>query len=410
MSRSSLRCAILAVGDYPEGGATSQRLGMLARVLRDGVGETAIWIMHPSSRMAIPENEHISAERDGIRYTYLSGRTVRPAGVFPAFLDTVRGIAASVGRLAGRRSRRPDLLVLYTPKFVKFIIPLLVARLLRIPVLVEVCEVWSKSTDTVGAGVLRRLANSGEPVMERFVARVSAGLLVISQGIKCYYRELGMPEAGIYLLPVLIDAEHYEKSGDAAVEKLRGVRYLLNSGSYNEKDGLSYLIRATAGVHGDFPDIRLVFTGHAPPEVESRILDTAGEDARDWIVFTGHLSRDALIWCYKHALGLLSCRSNSEYANYGFPTKLVEYLASGTPVIVTAVGDVNGYLRDGETAYLAAPENTGSIEEAIRRLLEDPDAAAETGRAGAGVARDTFDYRVHIDGLADFIRRRAGKK
>lgn len=409
MTRSSLRCSILAIGDYPEGGAGSQRLRMLARIFQQGVGETSIWIMHPSSRFPISENNSVSAINDGIRYTYLSGRLVRPTGVFGAFMDTIKGITASVWLLAGKHGKKPDLLVLYTPKFVKFIIPLLVARLLHIPVIVEVCEVWSKSTDTVGAGLLRRLAGSGEPLMERLIARGSAGLLVISQGIRHYYQELGMPRSGIYLLPVLIDADQYEKGGVTAFKKLEGARYLLNSGSFSEKDGLSYLIRAIAGVRNDYHDIRLVFTGHTTSDVEKRILEIAGENSRDWIVFTGHLSRDALIWCYKNALGLLSCRSDSDYANYGFPTKLAEYLATGTPVVATKVGDVTEYLRDGETAYLAEPENTDSIEQAIGRLIKDPVTAADTGRAGARVARDTFDYRVHIDGVVDFIRQRTGQ-
>ena len=164
-----------------------------------------------------------------------------------------------------------------------------------------------------------------------------------------------------------------------------------------------------AGVRNDYHDIRLVFTGHTTSDVEKRILEIAGENSRDWIVFTGHLSRDALIWCYKNALGLLSCRSDSDYANYGFPTKLAEYLATGTPVVATKVGDVTEYLRDRETAYLAEPENTDSIEQAIGRLIKDPVTAADTGRAGARVARDTFDYRVHIDGVVDFIRQRTGQ-
>ena len=79
-------------------------------------------------------------------------------------------------------------------------------------------------------------------------------------------------------------------------------------------------------------------------------------------------------------------------------------------IVATMVGDVTEYLSDGQTDYLAEPENTGSIEQAIRRLINDPVTAADTGRAGARVARDTFDYRVHIDEVANFIRQRAGEE
>lgn len=410
MSRSRPHCSILAVGDYPEGGATSQRLRMLAKILEQGFGDTSVWIMHPSSRAPVKENCHISGIDAGISYKYLSGRTVRPTGVFAALADTVRGITASIQLLFGKNGLKPDLLVLYTPRFSKFVLPLLVAKMLHIPVIVEVCEIWSKSTDSVGAGLFRRLAAYGEPIMERLVSRLSIGLFVISRGIRDYYQKLGVSVAGSYLLPVLIDIDQYEKGGCTVVGKLVGARYLLNSGSFNEKDGLSYVIEAMVGVRKDYRDVQLVFTGQTTPEIEGRIFQIAGENSQDWIVFTGHLSRDQLIWCYKNALGLLSCRSNSQYANFGFPTKLAEYLATGTPVVATMVGDVTEYLRDGETAYLAEPEDVGSIEQAIRRCIKDPVTANKLGRAGARVARDTFDYRVHINGVMNFIHRRTVMK
>ena len=169
------------------------------------------------------------------------------------------------------------------------------------------------------------------------------------------------------------------------------------------------LVRAVARIHAAFPDIQLVFTGHTTPEVMVEIRAFAGENSQDWIIFTGHLSRDELIWCYKNAIGLLSCRSNSDYANLGFPTKLAEYLAAGTPVVATTVGDVSEYLCDGKTAYLAESENISSIEQAIIRLVSDPILAAEIGKAGAKVARDYFDYQAHVDMVADFIHQRVGK-
>jgi glycosyltransferase involved in cell wall biosynthesis len=243
-------------------------------------------------------------------------------------------------------------------------------------------------------------------MMERLIPVISAGVLAISRGIRQYYERLGLTHDAIYLLPVMIDSERYQRGGLTAVESLRNVKFLLNSGSFNEKDGLNHLVQAMAKVREDYPEIKLVFTGVASKSTQEKILTAAGAGAHDWIIFPGFLPRDELIWCYKNALGLLSCRSNSEYANYGFPTKLAEYLSSGRPVIATTVGDVEEYLEDGKTAYLADPENIESIALAIRRLVQDPVKAEKIGRQGAEVARQYFDYRNHAQQVATFIRRR----
>jgi glycosyltransferase involved in cell wall biosynthesis len=408
MERRPLRCSILAVGDFPEGSAGSQRLYLLARILREGLGEASLWILHPAARAPIPENHSVAGAWSGIPFVYLNGATVRPVRVLPAILDTLRGIYRSTRLIARRGPERPDILVVYTPTFLKFIIPMMIARLAHVPVIVEACEVFSASTDIAGAGFLRRVGNSGQSFIEKLTPTMAAGLLVISRRIRQYYEQLGLPEDRAYLLPVLIDIERYEQGGETGVTDLVGVKFFLNSGSFNEKDGLVHLVRAMARIHQEHPDVKLVFTGTASQSTQNRILVIAGSGGKDWIVFTGLLTRDQLIWCYKNAAGLLCCRSNSDYANYGFPTKLAEYLASGRPVVATSVGDVKDYLTDEVTAFLADPEDIESIVTAIRRLLGDPVHAAEVGRRGTEVARRYFDYRNHVAGVSTFIRCRVG--
>ncbi|MHB1529475.1 MAG: glycosyltransferase [Acidiferrobacteraceae bacterium] len=405
----SLRCSILAVGDFPDGGASSQRLYLLARILCEGLGDTSVWLLHAGSKVSIPENTSLAGEREGVKFVYLSGTTIRPARIGAAILDTLRGIYRSA-RLLMRADACPDVLILYTPTLLKFIVPVAMAKLRRIPIIVEACEIFSKSTDTIGVGFLRRAGNSGQLLMERWTPALAAGLLVISQRIQKYYEKLGLPPSGSYLLPVLIDFKRYEKGGTVAVNELIGVKFLLNSGSFGEKDGLAYFVSAVARIREDDPALKLVFTGTAPTSTRAMILAGAGAGAEDWIIFTGLISREALIWCYKNAAGLLCCRSNSDYANYGFPTKLAEYLASGRPVVATTVGDVTHYLTDEETAFLAEPENIESIDQAIRRLLRDPRHSALVGVRGTEVAKHYFDYRNYVAGISAFIRQKIGRE
>ncbi|MEZ5541459.1 MAG: glycosyltransferase [Pseudomonadota bacterium] len=405
MNGTPLRCAVLAVGDFPEGGAASQRLRLLTRILDTGLGEAALWLLHPTSKQPIADNHALAGVAADIRFRYLSGRTVRPAGLGGALVDTATGILASIGAIAAPRSRRPDVLVVYTPRLFKFILPLLAARLFRVPVIAEICEINSQATGAPGGWGLRRWVNSGESLMEWLLPRLTVGAVVISTRIRQYYARLGMPAADMLLLPVLIDYAQYQAGGTEAVGGLEGTEFLLNSGAFKEKDGLEFVIRALREVRRDHPGLKLVFTGQASPAARASVYAHAGADAEQWIVFTGFLSREALIWCYKHAAGLLSCRSNSAYANYGFPTKLAEYLASGTPVIVTDVGDTREYL-DENSAFIAEPENVESIARAVRLLLSDKARAGAVGNRGREVARQHFDYASHVEAVADFVRRR----
>ncbi|MBT8131077.1 MAG: glycosyltransferase family 4 protein, partial [Gammaproteobacteria bacterium] len=121
------------------------------------------------------------------------------------------------------------------------------------------------------------------------------------------------------------------------------------------------------------------------------------------IVFTGFLSRKQLIWCYQNAVASLSCRSNSVYANFGFPTKLAEYMAAGSPVLATRVGDAEVYLQHGQNARLADPEDPSSIASEMRWMLEHPEERRAMGGQGRATARQHFHYRSHSKSLMAFI-------
>ena len=408
VTKHPLRIVILGIGDLPDGGATSRRISLLARILGEGFEVVSIWLMHSTLKRKIVANKSSCGRINGIPFIYLSGSYIRPVKRLAALFDTVKGIWGVIWRLINRRVR-PDVLVVYTPFFLKFIIPLIVARVLRIPIITECCEIRSCSTDMKNAGFLRKLANVGETKMEWLLPRISSGMIPISTQIQSFYYKLGLSESSSFLLPVLIDYKETHKKkveGRGEVSALKGVQYVLNSGSFAEKDGVIHLIQAVALVRNLYPKLHLVFTGNVSFVAKDFAFKKAGiADAKNWVIFTGFITQQQLAWCYENSQGLLSCRTNSKYANFGFPTKVAEYLTSTRPVVATKVGDMTNYLTDERSAFLANPEDIHSIADAILRRLYNQEQSIKIGLAGDLVAREYFDYQNYINPLADFVHR-----
>jgi len=63
----------------------------------------------------------------------------------------------------------------------------------------------------------------------------------------------------------------------------------------------------------------------------------------------------------------------------GTPIVLFEAMASGTPIVATAVGGVPEVVSDHE-ALLVPPDDPGALAEAVRRVYADPAAAAARAR------------------------------
>jgi glycosyltransferase involved in cell wall biosynthesis len=64
------------------------------------------------------------------------------------------------------------------------------------------------------------------------------------------------------------------------------------------------------------------------------------------------------------------------------PNSVLEALASGVPVVSTAVGGVPFIVQDGITALLVPPANPEAMAEAIIRLLDQPALADSLRQAG----------------------------
>jgi rhamnosyl/mannosyltransferase len=76
----------------------------------------------------------------------------------------------------------------------------------------------------------------------------------------------------------------------------------------------------------------------------------------------------------------------------------LEAMAAGKPVVSTDVGTGVGWVnRHGETGYVVPPRDAGALEEAIRRLLDDPDLRRSMGEAAMRRVRSAFTVERMID-------------
>jgi glycosyltransferase involved in cell wall biosynthesis len=127
------------------------------------------------------------------------------------------------------------------------------------------------------------------------------------------------------------------------------------------------------------PDVELFILGDGPERaaLERRVAELGlGERVR----FLGAGTRDDVLTLFRAVDAALL---TSAWEN--LPHTLLEALATGTPVIATAVGGIPEVVVDGENGLLVPPRNVEAIAWAIERVLGD-DALRQSLAAGAAAS------------------------
>lgn len=195
------------------------------------------------------------------------------------------------------------------------------------------------------------------------------------------WQQLGLsPDAApIEVIPNFVDIDRY-RPGDAAdreaLAELWGgdasVPVVVHVSNFRPIKRVPHVVDLFAAVAADRP-ARLLLIGDGPerPAVEARI---AAHGLADRVRLLGRQDHfEALLRAC--AVFVLPSRTES------FGLAALEALASGVPVVASAVGGLDEVVRPGVTGGLAAPDDTEGMVAAIAALLDDPARRAAMGAA-----------------------------
>ena len=180
-----------------------------------------------------------------------------------------------------------------------------------------------------------------------------------------------------------------------------GRRIVLYAGNLEPYQGVDLLIGALPAVVARHPDAVLVVAGGAPAQVQTlrRRAEALGlaEHAR----FTGWLSPAEARCLQTSASVLTSPRAQGTNT----PFKIYEQLASGIPLVATAV-PAHTQVIDASIAFLAEPE-PAALAAAICAVLDDPAAAQARAQAAQRAFAERHGPERYREGM-QAVRARLG--
>jgi glycosyltransferase involved in cell wall biosynthesis len=168
----------------------------------------------------------------------------------------------------------------------------------------------------------------------------------------------------------------------------RDARVLFAAGRLVRKKGFAYLIDAMA----DIPDAVLALAGAGTLADELRAR-AAAAGVSDRVRFLGNLPQDRVAACLAAADLVVLPSIRDEAGNVdGLPNVVLEALAAGAPLVTTSAGGIGAVARADETAFVVPERDPAALAAAIRRALDDPQAAQRIASAGRALVAAEFGW------------------
>lgn len=172
---------------------------------------------------------------------------------------------------------------------------------------------------------------------------------------------------------------------NSVAERFKNEKYILYTGTLNYEFGIEILLKAFSHINKN--NIKLIICGFGEAEAA---IKNSGDPS---IIYLGKLDRSQVLPLQKNAAVLVNPRQNNgEFTKYSFPSKTMEYLASGVPV---AAYKLDGIPKEYDEYIKYVPDNSPeALAEVLSEICNMPEE--ERKQMGERAKRFIFEEKNNI--------------
>ncbi len=234
-------------------------------------------------------------------------------------------------------------------------------------------------------------------------ARLVNGIVVVSSDTERSFREtVGYRGGKLVVVPNAVDVERYPAAIDRNQVRTRlgfgpDDHLMTMVGTFKRQKGHRYLVEAARAVASGRASLHILLVGDGK----------LAASIRDDVESAGLSDRIHFLGSRRDVPDLLAASDSFVLPSLweGLPVALVEAMASGLPVIATAVSGTSEVMLDGRTGWIVPPGDADALAEAMADLLSDPAHAHAMGSAARARVAESFGALAQAEHLASLFRR-----
>lgn len=389
IERAPQRMKVLLLSQYfpPEVGATQTRMQAFAEHLTARGHDVTVICELPNHPQGVIPPEYrgrvIDDDRsNGYRVirVWVRATEEKTQRTRMAFYLSYMGLATLAAPLAGR----PDVVLATTPPLFTGVAGAAIARAFRVPLVLDVRDLWpaaAVSLDQISGESARRLAEA----LERRLYREAAQIVAVTGPFCRHIAAVGR----LRRPPVLVPngtLESFFVDADRSARATLGIpegRFLTTfAGTLGIAQALPSVLDAAEAAG---PGYAFSLVGDGP--LREPLVEDAQRRGLTNVTFHGQRPLDEIppVLAASDAL-LVSLSAHPTFDEF-VPSKMIDFMATGRPIVLAAAGESARILELAGAGVVVPPEEPEQIAAAVRWLADHPAEAASMGAHGREFAR-----------------------
>jgi glycosyltransferase involved in cell wall biosynthesis len=390
----TLRIILLSQYFPPEIGATQSRMQAFAEYLAargHKVTVVAEFPNHPHGVIPDRYRGHVIEDDRSNDYrvlrVWVKTNPEKTQGTRLALYLSYMALATAVAPTAGRA----DVVVATSPPLFTGIAGALLARLNGAPFVLDVRDLWPAAAEALSQ-ISGGWVNRGALVLERRLYREAATVVAVTRPFCDHIDRLRGKPPGTIAIPNGTLELFFDARGDEAARRELGAddgQFIVTfAGTHGIAQALPRVIDA-AELAGD----RFLFSFVGEGPIKAAVEREVAERRLENVCFHGQvpLPQTPRLLASSDAL-LVPLSAHPTFTQF-VPSKMVDFMAVGRPVVLSAAGEAARLLKRAGGGVAVAPERPEELVSALRWLADHPAEAEEMGRAGRAFAYNRLRAR-----------------
>jgi colanic acid biosynthesis glycosyl transferase WcaI len=286
---------------------------------------------------------------------------------------------------AGSFLERPDVVIATSPQLLVGLSGWWIAKLKRVPSVLEVRDLWPESLAAVGVGHSDSLLHRVLGKIAGFLYRKANQIVVVTPAFREHLiRKWLVPPQKISIVENGVETKLFNpRNSDPGLRKAliaEGKFVVSYIGTLGLAHGLETLVTAAECLQQTAPNVLFMLVGEGADR--ERILALVKSKNLRNIRFVRQQSREKIPAYISASDACLVLLRKSSVFETVIPTKMLEFMSCGRPVILAVNGQAREILERSRSGIYVEPENPGALCDAIQKLQQQELLREALGRNG----------------------------